>query len=61
MRDAVSPEGIARVSSRHAINTVEELRAALHEGLDSGSAATWNAQKFLKKARRRAKKKARAR
>jgi DNA-damage-inducible protein J len=47
-------------SPRRTINTVEELRDALREGLDSGSAGIWNAEEFLKKARLRAKKKTRA-
>jgi DNA-damage-inducible protein J len=48
-------------SPRPAINTVEELRDTLREGIDSGSAGAWNAEEFLKKAHRRAKKKTRAR
>jgi DNA-damage-inducible protein J len=39
---------------RDEIRTVEELRAALREGIDSGTAGEWNAEDFLKEAHQRA-------
>ena len=39
---------------RTEIKSVEELRAALQQGIDSGSAGEWNAEAFLQEAHRRA-------
>lgn len=39
---------------RSEVKSIEALRAALQEGIDSGSAGEWNAEAFLKEAHRRA-------